>query len=412
MPQYITIKNFGPITSIEKMEVKDFMLFIGERATGKSTIAKWIFFFKEIIGKLKNDFFIEYNYHSPREIDTAIQYFFASIAQEFRYTFHANPQSECTFYYSENKQNFVRYKNGNFYIGDSFADFLREQFWQIQQLKANSEVDKELSNVKADFFFKQLFKKVDDLYGDGNAFFIPHDRAVQVFKNRKDIYRNIINENFEELERGATNWMSANQNIRQNELNSIQQEILKGNLYVDSQGEIYILVKGNERVNLQNASSGQQESASILIALEFLLNENYRSTTIIEEPESHLDPNAQSLMTNAIALFGNHSKDGRHNQVIITTHSPFILSRLNNILYASKLSKEHMDEVLELGFKPEILLDPERVAAYKCVNGGIELIMTDHYSQIKNEEVDNISDKTLNDLDALIDLELKYEKRA
>jgi hypothetical protein len=108
-------------------------------------------------------------------------------------------------------------------------------------------------------------------------------------------------------------------------------------------------------------------------------------------------------------LFGNHSNEGRHNQVIITTHSPFILGRLNNILYASKLSKEHMDEVLELGFKTEILLDPARVAAYKCVNGGVVSILSD--GLVENEEVDNISDKTLSDLDQLIDLDLKYEQR-
>jgi predicted ATPase len=406
MPQYITIKNFGPITSIEKMEVKDFMLFIGERATGKSTIAKWIFFFKEIIGKLKNDFFAVYN-NFPHEIDP-IQYFFASIDQEFRYTFHSDPRSECTFYYSEDNQNFIQYKNGSFNVGNSFLHFLQKEFSEIQQLKANSESDKDtLSNVKADFFFKQLFKSVDDLYGNDNVFFIPHNRAELIFKNGKEVYRNIINENFEAQIRGAKKWLSVNQNARQSNFQDIQQIIIKGNLYIDSHGEIYISIRGNERVYLSDASSGQQESATILIALEFLLSENYGSITIIEEPESHLDPQAQSLIMEAIALFGNRSIENRYNQVIITTHSPFILNTLSNILYASKLSKEHKEDVEKLGFAPELLLDPERVAVYKCINGGIESIMED--GRVNNEEIDNISSETLHLLDSLIDIELKYE---
>ena len=45
--QKIEIKNFGPIKEL-KLEIKDFMLFIGPQASGKSTIAKTIFFFKSL----------------------------------------------------------------------------------------------------------------------------------------------------------------------------------------------------------------------------------------------------------------------------------------------------------------------------------------------------------------------------
>ena len=45
--QKITIKNFGPIDDVE-LEVKNFMVFIGPQASGKSTISKAIYFFKSL----------------------------------------------------------------------------------------------------------------------------------------------------------------------------------------------------------------------------------------------------------------------------------------------------------------------------------------------------------------------------
>ena len=40
MEEYITIKNFGPPTKIENLEIKQFTLLIGESASGKSTLMK------------------------------------------------------------------------------------------------------------------------------------------------------------------------------------------------------------------------------------------------------------------------------------------------------------------------------------------------------------------------------------
>ena len=45
--QKVIIKHLGPIKELE-MEIKDFNLLIGEQATGKSTVAKAIYFFRSI----------------------------------------------------------------------------------------------------------------------------------------------------------------------------------------------------------------------------------------------------------------------------------------------------------------------------------------------------------------------------
>lgn len=40
MKEFITIKNFGPLTNIDNLEIKQFTLLIGESASGKSTLMK------------------------------------------------------------------------------------------------------------------------------------------------------------------------------------------------------------------------------------------------------------------------------------------------------------------------------------------------------------------------------------
>ena len=46
MPK-LTINNLGPVSACE-IEIKDFMVFTGPQASGKSTIAKSIFFFNNL----------------------------------------------------------------------------------------------------------------------------------------------------------------------------------------------------------------------------------------------------------------------------------------------------------------------------------------------------------------------------
>ena len=45
--QKIIIRHLGPVKTLD-MEIKDFNILIGEQATGKSTVAKAIYFFRII----------------------------------------------------------------------------------------------------------------------------------------------------------------------------------------------------------------------------------------------------------------------------------------------------------------------------------------------------------------------------
>ena len=56
--QKIEIRNFGPVKDV-KLEIKDYNVFIGPQASGKSTISKTIYFFKSL-----RDDLVKYVYES------------------------------------------------------------------------------------------------------------------------------------------------------------------------------------------------------------------------------------------------------------------------------------------------------------------------------------------------------------
>ena len=60
---------------------------------------------------------------------------------------------------------------------------------------------------------------------------------------------------------------------------------------------------------------------------------NRKAYFIIEEPESHLFPETQKKIMQFIAAVKNNG-----NEILVTTHSPYILGELNNLLYANNIS--------------------------------------------------------------------------
>lgn len=90
-------------------------------------------------------------------------------------------------------------------------------------------------------------------------------------------------------------------------------KILKGE-YRNIDGEERLQVSKDRYVKINFASSGQQEAVWILNVLFYYLLQGKRTYFIVEEPESHLYPDAQKLITEFIALVKNMG-----NQVMLTT---------------------------------------------------------------------------------------------
>ena len=90
-------------------------------------------------------------------------------------------------------------------------------------------------------------------------------------------------------------------------------------------------------------------------------------------------------------------------QVIISTHSPYILSALNNTLYAGQL----LNKKIEIEKIEKILpssLKPSEFIAYKIENGMATNIIDTETNLINAEEIDGASDSIMDKFDMLLEL--------
>ncbi|MBK1986642.1 AAA family ATPase [Sphaerospermopsis aphanizomenoides BCCUSP55] len=114
---------------------------------------------------------------------------------------------------------------------------------------------------------------------------------------------------------------------------------MKGEYCIDNRGEKIVFNQETEEyVYLSNASSGQQECIRILQDIFLNILDDVKVLRIIEEPEAHLFPVAQKQLIELLALMVNHDED---NQLIITTHSPYILTVFNNLLFANRVVEKN-----------------------------------------------------------------------
>lgn len=111
-------------------------------------------------------------------------------------------------------------------------------------------------------------------------------------------------------------------------------KILRGKYAFTEGEEIIYHAAGHTR--LSAASSGQQESLWVILLAYMLILERAGVFAVFEEPEAHLYPESQYAMARLLALLANMNKN---NQILITTHSPYMLVALNNLLAASCYGK-------------------------------------------------------------------------
>jgi len=99
---------------------------------------------------------------------------------------------------------------------------------------------------------------------------------------------------------------------------------------------------GGVSMPLMRTASGFRE----LAPLAYLLKYGHDvQVLIVEEPEAHLHPDAQSLVTRVLAAAASHA----NRTVIVTTHSIHVLDEVNHLIRLSRLG---VDERVRLGYRP------------------------------------------------------------
>lgn len=94
------------------------------------------------------------------------------------------------------------------------------------------------------------------------------------------------------------------------------------------------------------------------------------------------------------------------NDLTITTHSPYILSHLNLLLYAYQVAENHperADDVAKVVPRAS-WINPKEFACYQVEGGGIQSLVDEDLGLIDNNELDALSGDAADAFDNLIRL--------
>jgi len=430
--QKIEIRNFGPIKELN-LDIKDFSIFIGPQASGKSTIAKTIFFFKSL-----NDDLVKYFIESVEKSDfsKSIGTYAKSIRQKYLDYFGSSTHLNglhLKYYYTEKIWISITIETNHKYITPNFSEQFKDDFKNLvkEAIEFSSSLgqrnlslltSKDLLQIDSEKrkFVSYVKEKCNSIFQeDRELIFIPAGRSLlatlsdqlqfinprnldflmRTFLDKINIVRPIFNKSLSDIikERRLLTQYEIDYN-KTKLAEEIISKILRGKYQYDKDGE-KIFYETNKYVKLNFSSSGQQESLWILLLLFIIILEKQNVFIVIEEPEAHLFPEAQKEISNLIALMSNVE----NSQVIITTHSPYILASLNNLILANKVGSKNIN--VEKRINKNLWINRDKVYAALVTKGQVKDIIDNELNIIQQENIDSVSGTINDEFDFLFQFE-------
>ena len=438
--QKIVINNLGAVKEF-KSEITKYTVIIGEQGTGKSTIAKSIYYFRNIKTEI-----IEYllsiattgSFVYEDEISNTL--FPMSIKKKLKSIFiqlfgYSWDFSELKMSYDfgngiDIKIDLVNNpKAAQNFINLEYSPKLKNEIVTLEQemrkiyskLKTNISGNLMFASQERTRLSREIAEKVNKIFDDDlDTFYIPAGRSLLTLmanqKTRLDYNTiDLVNKNFMNLieslqpnfdlgiDKVHEHFSMENQNSIADSLSQMIIKNLKGN-YKYIKGKEYLVVDENTSIPLNYASSGQQEMLWILNQLYVLLLSKTKSFVIIEEPEAHLFPQLQKDIVDFISIFANLN----NSTVFITTHSPYILTSANTLLYAGKLKKishEKSGEVTKLMGEHRYFSVNDFSAYLLSADNPPENIFDSDICEITAEKIDEVSSKISEEYTKLFYLE-------
>lgn len=369
MSEILTIRNFGPIKDMT-LELRVVNIFIGNQSTGKSTVAKVLSLAKQMFDlslggdESKKMFdYKEHGFQEQLEIHGLTNYL----------------KSDTYIEFDDSCDNF-KYQDGKIFIKKG----------ERQENNKNTRLKSFIPSYRE---AAVLLK--DDLFG-----IIAHTKEI--------------------------NWPQLFSFFGQEFIVATKSK--KFHDYTDILGIKYELIEGEYKVVLNNGVVIEiNESASaiisgipLLIVFDKAVESMYstfpriyhranRPYIIIEEPELNCFPITQKkLMEHFISKIKFEIKEGfdYYCGLLITTHSPYILTSLNNMMYAYQVGQKEPVEVNEI-INKKYWINPDDVSAYMLLaDGTCEDILDREEGLIKAEKIDGVTNILNEQFNSLLNLQL------
>jgi len=157
----------------------------------------------------------------------------------------------------------------------------------------------------------------------------------------------------------------------------LEEQILGGHLNFstpepDRRRDILFYPLQDQPLEMPIASSMVKELAPLALYLRYLARPD--ELLVIDEPEMNLHPEAQAKMIEFLAMLVNAGL-----RVLITTHSPYMVDHLVNLMHAAKQPQEKRSELAEIFFlqNTDAFIAQDNVSVYCVENGTAENILRD-----------------------------------
>jgi len=413
----IIIENFGGLKKME-FELKNINILIGPQASGKSMTVKLLYFFKtftsEIIKSIENG-------ESKRTLDSKQREKFSNYFPKESWpqgNFRIRYVSNETWISIERKSS----KSLNFNYSENLVKMISRgrKFLKDEQKKVDLErrIGSFRANRNMRNRFNECLKNEFSEILSYNQFFIPAGRSF--FANIQSSIFSFLSNNksldpfliefgsfYDSFKRFSLDEDSEEDKKNNKVFNKVINDIMSGS-YKREKEKDFIVHNDTRKVNLASASSGQQEILPLILVLKVLSGINFingGATLYIEEPEAHLFPTAQKKIVKLLARTFNSQNS--NFQIIVTTHSPYILSSFNNLLEGGKIIEDDnkkSNKVYEVIPEKEIL-HPNDLIAYSIFNGKKQNLMDEETKLISQNILDSVSDEISMDFGKLLDIE-------
>lgn len=424
----IEIKYLGPVQELE-MDIKDFNLLIGEQATGKSTVAKAIYFFR-IIKSTLTDYLCQvydtalYNGNDVSDgfnkvLKKELKSIFISL---FGYSWDLDKRLYLKYEYASGIWIDVKLnKNGKRkYISVRYSPKLTQTLKDLEKEALELfEQKPETTTISLVYASKERLRNYDNFKNSVNkifddykeTYYIPAGRSMlTLLVNNRSL---LENDNLDLITRQFMQVIDNIHRVFEDGIRNVHKRYpdgerrfdvtktaemlisdLKGD-YLYNAGKEYIVVEDeeehSEKIPINFASSGQQEVLWLLNQLYILMLKKEKAFVIIEEPEAHLYPSLQSKVVEFISYFANIN----NSSILITTHSPYILTSVNTLYCAGKVIEKnstYSKKVYDI-IDSNCEIDPQKVTALKInKDKSILNLINEELQELNTEMIDEISD--------------------
>lgn len=429
----ITIKNFGPVKSAKLDLNKNFQIFIGVQASGKSTLCKVMYYCQKIRDYTLDFLTSEWQFtqnHKNEYFNNYVKYLTRQFMGCFGTTKHMR-RFEIEYHFSTKRVSISLNDDG--YVRFSFTKRLKDEILglinetaDLYLNKLKSEVSSFMDIIEAlSVMKKHLSEKLNSIFeNDKDIIYIPAGRSLlatmseqlqDVPVSKMDLTmqefilliratRNKFGSRIPEMVKDYTKTIRGQvNNVALEQAYELIRRILKADYTSESDGE-KIYFDECHWVKLMYGSSGQQEALWILLLIYKIILEKTKTFIIIEEPEAHLFPVAQKDIMSLISLMVNTTG----SSVVITTHSPYILTSMNILLYSEKVENNSVKRTGTV-IPKNVRVAFDTLAAYKVGNfePSMESLLDEESHMISTDYIDEVSKITNGELDLLIDMEIQ-----